>query len=117
MRIKKENINNDLHKYDEIYCVYLLIDESEIIYIGCSQNIYKRLKQHKYQKEFKHVDIIACNDERKARRIEHELIFKFKPKFNTFGKDKLIPEPRIRRTKYRPRTIEELKQIHTILTR
>ena len=83
------------------YCVYYLIDKNEIVYIGCTFNLSKRLGEHsswlpfnqtpytrennKYglcKKQFTHYSIIPMNDIKKARELESSLIKKHQPKYN-----------------------------------
>ena len=82
------------------YCVYYLIDKNEIVYIGCTFNLGKRLgehsqwlpfrqtpytKGHRYElckKQFTHYSYIPLNDQKKARLLESAEIKKHKPKYN-----------------------------------
>ena len=83
------------------YCVYYLIDKNEIVYIGCTFNLSKRLGEHsswlpfnqtpytrennKYglcKKQFTHYSYIPYNNQKKARLLESAEIKKYKPKYN-----------------------------------
>jgi predicted GIY-YIG superfamily endonuclease len=77
------------------YCVYFLYDKDEIVYIGYTFNLGKRLGEHSQwsntregyktqliKKQFTHYSIIPMNDVKKARKLESSLIKKHKPKYN-----------------------------------
>tara|TARA_R110002074_G_scaffold373940_1_gene550219 strand:+ start:83 stop:529 length:447 start_codon:yes stop_codon:yes gene_type:complete len=81
------------------YCVYYLINKNEIVYIGCTFNLSKRLGEHsswlpfnlrskkdnKYglcKKQFTHYFYIPYNNQKKARLLESAEIKKHKPKYN-----------------------------------
>jgi len=62
---------------------YFLYENDEIIYIGVSINIRKRLIQHKGdRKKWDFVKYIPCTDYLEAIKIESYYINKFKPKLN-----------------------------------
>ncbi len=100
-----------------IYFVYSLIDDGKIVYIGCSKNIYKRLKDHPWRnRKFSDIQMFSMPGQREAKNKEKELIFKHKPEYNSNAKDKnrvvILNADRIRNT-----SINELKHIHSILNR
>ena len=77
------------------YCVYFLYNKNEIVYIGYTFNLGKRLGEHSQwtnsregyrnqliKKQFTHYSIIPMNDSKKARELESELIKKHQPKYN-----------------------------------
>lgn len=70
---------------DKIFGCYFLHKNEEIVYVGISVDINKRLKKHKANKykDFNQVKYIACNDYLNAIKIESYYIDKFKPKYNS----------------------------------
>ena len=76
---------NDAIKRDRgtIYCVYSLINDGVVIYVGSSRNISDRLRSHKYSdKVFDCVEIIECSGVADMFTTEAMLIIKFNPKHN-----------------------------------
>ena len=84
------------------YCVYFLYDNDEIVYIGYTFNLGKRLGEHSQwtntreghrnqlvKKQFTHYSIIPMDDGKKARELESKLIKMivddFKNQKNNFG--------------------------------
>ena len=61
--------------------VYFLFDDKQLVYIGESDNIYRRIGQHIYEgtKKFDSFEIFPCNDRKK---LEGFLIRTLKPKYN-----------------------------------
>ncbi len=81
------------------YCVYFLIHKKQIVYIGCSNNIYSRLYLHSqitpkcsYQgkyfapKVFTHFRHIILDNKERSFKYEQRWIKKFNPKYNTAGR-------------------------------
>ena len=81
----------------ETWKVYFLIDNNEVVYIGCTNNIIKRLdfhanwynpynsvrtKMYVGKKEFDSYRYIEINDKTKAYKLESKLIKKYRPKYN-----------------------------------
>jgi predicted GIY-YIG superfamily endonuclease len=77
------------------YCVYFLYDNDEIVYIGYTFNLGKRLGEHSQwtntreghrnqlvKKQFTHYSIIPMDNGKKARELESRLIKKYQPKYN-----------------------------------
>ena len=77
------------------YCVYFLYNNNEIVYIGYTFNLGKRLGEHSQwinsrenhrnqllKKQFTHYSIIPMNDGKKAKELESKLIKKHQPKYN-----------------------------------
>ena len=60
--------------------VYFLIYKDEIVYIGQSKNIYKRIFDHKIK--FDSIAIIKCKGVFALKELEREYLIKFKPKYN-----------------------------------
>ena len=63
--------------------VYILYDMGNIVYIGCSNDIYNRLECH-FKENTKQYDEyeILCYNENDMKIIERYLINKFMPKYN-----------------------------------
>jgi excinuclease UvrABC nuclease subunit len=108
MIINKKDINVKLKRFNGVYFVYIIRMNDNIIYIGSSKNIYKRFKEHKYQKVFDSIEIIKCNSFSQALIKERELIFKHNPEDNTFCIDQL----RMPQVKEFRLGIDNLKDIH-----
>ena len=81
------------------YCVYFLIHKKQIVYIGCSNNIFSRLNLHSkitpkcsFQgtyfapKVFTHFRHIILDNKKRALKYEQRWIKKFNPKYNTVGR-------------------------------
>ena len=66
---------------------YLLFSNEKLVYVGVSNCIYSRLKQHKREniKQWDTVKFIEEHDREKALEIEYYLIQKFKPIYNKSG--------------------------------
>ena len=85
--IEKENIlRNKRNIKKEFYCIYALIKNNKIVYIGQSSNILGRLSSHlNSNKSFDSWSIIdswSYIDSDSFNKIEMEYIKKFKPKYN-----------------------------------
>lgn len=61
--------------------VYFLFDDEELVYIGRSQDIAKRLDQHQHSKKFDHYSFIECDGDERDE-LEADLIRLHKPKYN-----------------------------------
>lgn len=61
--------------------IYFLFDGDEIVYIGQSENIYKRVGTHLSDKIFDSWNYIEYPDEN-LDELEAEYILKYKPKYN-----------------------------------
>ena len=80
--------------------IYKLFRGQEIIYIGKTQNLHKRLQQHKHTKcySFTKATIVNTSKMRKTfgnsvKEMERYLIAKYKPKFNISGNpDKMVSD-------------------------
>lgn len=109
MTIKRNEINNSLIELKGIYFVYYLLDKESVIYIGSTQNIYHRLKDHRYMKyyhtkqykflkQFDSVKMVSFDSEINAKRFERYELNRLKPEYNIFGIKK-YKEPQIKGTK------------------
>lgn len=62
--------------------IYLLYNNSEIVYVGKSNNIENRIKQHKKDKEFDSVKWVVFKDAGLINLYEPYFIQKYSPKYN-----------------------------------
>ncbi len=80
-KTKKEIRKIRLKKNFMISGVYFLFDENEIVYIGQSRNIYRRINHHTRFK-WGSFSFIEAKEGRESRELEKHYIDKFKPKYN-----------------------------------
>ncbi len=78
------NISDQIPK---IPCVYLLMNDIELIYVGNTCNLRFRLSQHKrkireYEEIFDSVLFIPIEDTKKRSKLERMFISEFDPKWN-----------------------------------
>jgi len=83
-KLRLDQIGYEILELDEIQeevisGVYLLIEKNELIYIGQSKDIKKRVKQHNYNFDIVLI-IIPVEEDKKS--IEKELIRQYRPKNN-----------------------------------
>jgi hypothetical protein len=83
--ISKSEINSNLIELKGMYFVYYLLLADCVIWIGSTRNLYKRLKQHKYQKGFDSVKLVSFDSEINAKRFERYELQRLKPVYNIFG--------------------------------
>lgn len=82
MLLSKEIILQNQEKFKPIACIYFLIKNNEIVYVGQTIDLYARLSAHSREKDFDAYSFVECNiDELDALEILY--IVKFKPKYNT----------------------------------
>lgn len=67
---------------EKISGCYFLYQNEQIIYVGISVDINKRLLQHKFDKVWDCVKYIPTNDFLEVIKLESYFINKYKPKFN-----------------------------------
>lgn len=85
--IKKYKRPNHLRN---IYCklepkyfiVYQLLREDELMYVGKTIDIHKRLSSHLKDKDFNKVLLTRCETEKEQDTLEQTLIERFRPKLN-----------------------------------
>jgi excinuclease UvrABC nuclease subunit len=66
--------------------IYFLVKNSEVIYIGCTKDFFRRIKEHVSDgKKFDYYRCIECIDYETAARYEKRWIARFKPKYNGNG--------------------------------
>lgn len=68
---------------DDIYNLYFLILEEEIVYVGKSNNVEGRLYDHRRNKEFDSYSVFECESEKDSLRLEALAIMKYKPRYNS----------------------------------
>jgi hypothetical protein len=64
------------------FIVYQLLKDGEIVYIGKTSNIHKRLASHIKNKDFNNVLLFKCPDETYQSVLEQTLIEKYRPPLN-----------------------------------
>lgn len=63
--------------------VYFLYNGDDLVYIGSSEvNVYKRIEEHKLNKEFTHFKILEIQSQMNLHDIEYSLIRHYMPKLN-----------------------------------
>ena len=77
-----EIIANRTQLTSQITGIYFLYRNEEIVYIGQSRNLHRRIIQHCYGKEFDSYSYIQC-DESELNDLEFEFIAKHKPMYNS----------------------------------
>lgn len=75
-----------------VFCVYVLMCEGVIVYVGKSTDVCLRLNTHAKEKDFNEVYIIETKDKRSQDFCENSLIWKYKPKYNKNVNIKLTNE-------------------------
>lgn len=81
----KGDIKEELREYIKItpiplFYVYFLFQSDILVYIGSTNNLERRLKEH--YKEYDRTFYFHAIDKSDARKKEKEAIKKYKPKFN-----------------------------------
>lgn len=93
-------------------CVYFLINDSDIVYVGFSTDLNYRLRSHKKDKIFNRVYDIKVEDIKSGLILEKYYIQKFKPAYNLAYNDENMLKQKQKRKEIcvvtRP-TIEEIK--------
>lgn len=70
--------------FDDEYsrsCIYFLINNKIVVYVGKTQNGKRRITQHKNDKRFDEIYIIKC-DYDELMELEDYYMMKYKPKYN-----------------------------------
>ena len=76
----------------QVCCVYFLILAGELVYVGKTINLAKRLGRHLQDgKAFDSVSFLECK-KRDLARLEMAYISSLKPKYNIMGVIKDVPE-------------------------
>jgi predicted GIY-YIG superfamily endonuclease len=92
--ISKSEINVNLIELNGMYFVYYLLLSDRVVYVGSSKGIYKRLKEHKYQKQFDTIKLVSFDSARNCKRFERYEIQRLKPEYNGNTKGNFI-EPQL----------------------
>lgn len=82
VKISRDEITSKLRQVKGRFFNYGLVCNDEVTYIGYSANLYSRLFQHKYSRQFDSVFILEFGSEREARINERFMIKESKPKSN-----------------------------------
>lgn len=70
-------------------CVYVLYQDAGVVYVGKTNDLDRRIKEHSICRDFNRVSYFTKEDERYISDLELTLISKYKPMMNTMGK--LLP--------------------------
>ena len=62
--------------------IYILAYKGSPVYVGESKNIFSRLGSHVKDKTFDSYRVIPCSDEKRRKRWEKNLIYRYNPPFN-----------------------------------
>lgn len=62
-------------------CIYFLIKDNIVVYVGKTTNGKWRIKQHKNDKNYDKVYIIKCKS-KELMKLEDDYMMKYKPKYN-----------------------------------
>ena len=74
-------IKNKIEVEKEKPCVYFLIKNNEIVYVGQTVKLHNRLQQHKLDKDFDSYFFLECKKE-ELLALERKYIFEFLPVLN-----------------------------------
>ena len=99
MKINKDKLIKFVKTDTEKWNVYFLFNKGKLIYIGCTNNIIRRLQTHANwydpfmsanrkgfiaKKEFDSYRFFELGDKKKALKVENRLIKRFRPKYNDY---------------------------------
>lgn len=73
------------HQYPKMG-VYFLFQDDELMYIGTSSLILRRLHAHLRTKDFNNYAFISCETREEANTLEVEMIKQYKPPLNVIHK-------------------------------
>lgn len=96
------------------FCVYFLIYENDIVYVGFSSDVQYRLRAHKSNKKFDRYYFIKVDDVKSGLELEKSYIQKFKPAYNLAYNDENMAKNKTKRKelcKINSNTIEDIKEI------
>lgn len=62
--------------------VYHLLDQGQVVYVGQSYSLYRRLQFHVADKSFDAVRVFEVADEREMTSVEQRDIAEHKPRYN-----------------------------------
>ena len=66
---------------NEIYYIYFLLKNNKVVYVGQTNNIFNRIKEHKKNKDFDNVAYITTT-KNKVNYLENYYIIKYEPFYN-----------------------------------
>jgi transcriptional regulator with XRE-family HTH domain len=79
---EKRILNMSRNKNELIYpCVYFLIKDDKIVYVGQTHNGLKRIIEHNGKKDFDRYSVLPCNIS-KLNKLEEKYILRYRPKYN-----------------------------------
>ena len=84
--ISPNNLSKRLKPLRGKKCVYFLLDEEKVVYVGKTINPYERINFHRGNKDFKEYLIGILKDEYNQSETELELIKRYKPFYNLADK-------------------------------
>lgn len=70
------------HSVDITPGVYFLFNDNDLVYVGESEDIHRRVGQHRKNKEYDSYSFIVQTDPHLRLRLEKAYIEKFNPKYN-----------------------------------
>lgn len=78
-----DNHSNNIYKISKLVkpCIYLLLRNEQVVYVGQSTMGFKRIVNHYPEKDFDSVCIIDCSKENLNEK-EIEYIVKYQPEYN-----------------------------------
>jgi len=91
-KVKRSDYENKFKNHTKGINVYFLVSGNNIIYIGQTINLRKRLVNHKFDKSFGRVYIINCPEWREATLVEHAAIAHIEPPLNYNSKKYTVEE-------------------------
>lgn len=71
---------------NEIYYVYFLLKDGNVVYVGQTDNILNRIKSHQKNKDFNNVAYIITTKD-KVNYLENYYIMKYEPFYNKLSTD------------------------------
>lgn len=72
--------------FNQIYYVYFLLKDGNVVYVGQTDNILNRIKSHQKNKNFNNVAYITTTKD-KLNYLENYYIMKYEPFYNKLSTD------------------------------
>lgn len=66
----------------QAHCVYFLVEDDEIVYVGSTSRIGLRIAEHIYRKKFTDAFFIPMETIQEAKTLETKYILEIRPKYN-----------------------------------
>lgn len=83
LHLKNKELVKFINKFKPvIYCVYKLLKDGVIVYVGSSKSIESRIVTHKKDKDFNEVVVCTKGTKEEMLNLENALIDKLKPEYN-----------------------------------